>query len=311
MTVSITHTGHVNHNRFVLLDLRKSRFLADNTLGAISQKLCAEITCDDLIVLDRSRKANARMRVFGADAREADFCGNGSLLALDVLFGELQEDSKVGSRVTLQTRVGTKTGFNKNGACQYIQFGKVTNADCAIPDLHIDPDALQMAEAWQARVVGFRIAGEPHLILMRDAPSDNPLRDQAQFELLAENLFRSVAYDGGVNITIIMKNIHNSVEVMTFERGVRRLTQSCGSGAVAVASFLSDQSRSGRLLTIESPGGQHRVGIREPGAAVFLSGQVVRDTRNTSIADSILVNNFPEVVCGERQRSKEQNIFQA
>jgi len=301
VTIAITHTGHVNHNRFVLLDLRKSRPLADTTLGAISQKMCKETACDDLIVIDRSRKANARMRVFGADAREADFCGNGSLLALDVLFGEQQEDLKTGSQINLETRVGTKTGFYKFGAGQYIQFGKVTNADTAIPNLNIDPDALQMAAAWQARVVGFRIAGEPHLILMRDATSDNPLRDQAQFELLAENIFNSVAYDGGVNITIIMNQIQDCVEVMTFERGVRRLTQSCGSGAIAVASFLSDQSQSGRLLTIESRGGQHRVEVLEVGGTILLSGDVIRNTQNKNIANSILTNRFPHVVFEKSQ----------
>jgi diaminopimelate epimerase len=293
LTIAITHTGHVNHNRFVLLDLRKSRFLSDTMLGAISQKLCAETACDDLIVIDRSQKANARMRVFGADAREADFCGNGSLLTLDILFSEQREALKFGSQVTLETRVGTITGFYKNGYVQYVQYGNVTNADNAIPDLNIDPDALQMARAWQTRVVGFRIAGEPHLILMRDAPSDNPLRDQAQFELLAENIFNSVTYDGGVNITIIMNHIHDTVEVMTFERGVRRLTQSCGSGSVAVASVLSDQSRSMRLLTIDSPGGQHRVEVREAGGTILLSGDVVRHTRTRSIAGSFLANNFP------------------
>ena len=182
MTIALTHTGHVNHNRFVLLDLRKSQSLTDSTLGAISHEICEKTNCDDVIVIDRSRTANARMRIFGADAREADFCGNGSLMALDVLFGERQTNWKVGSQLELETKVGTKTGIQKFEAGQCIQFGKVTNADHAIPDLNIDPAALQMAAAWRTRIVGFRIAGEPHLILKRDDSSDAPLRDQAQFD---------------------------------------------------------------------------------------------------------------------------------
>ena len=63
----------------MLLDFRGQSLPSDERLGVLAGTICTSPVADDMQVLHDSDKADVRLRIFGGDPREADFCGNGML----------------------------------------------------------------------------------------------------------------------------------------------------------------------------------------------------------------------------------------
>src|SRR5690348_14952973 len=96
-------------NDFVVLDARsrpaeisedKARAIADRKTG---------IGCDQLIVLEPSKTADVRMRIWNNEGFEVESCGNASRCIADLLFRE-----KSASRATIDT-LGGFLACAKNG----------------------------------------------------------------------------------------------------------------------------------------------------------------------------------------------------
>jgi len=65
-------------NDFILVDNRNGEFPIEDE--SLIQDLCRRslgIGADGLILLENSQNADYRMRIFNADGREAEMCGNG------------------------------------------------------------------------------------------------------------------------------------------------------------------------------------------------------------------------------------------
>ena len=66
-------------NDFILLDLRNKNKIVN--LNKITKLICNRkfgIGADGLLVLEKSKKTDVRMRIFNADGSEAEMCGNGA-----------------------------------------------------------------------------------------------------------------------------------------------------------------------------------------------------------------------------------------
>jgi len=245
--------GHVNYNRLLLIDLRKCDSIQHECICALSRKLCDEAFIDDVIVLERPSIADARMRIFGADAREAEFCGNGALLTLHLLFNERQSAGDPPGELDLETASGVKRGICENNGRVAVEVGIVTKLDDAI-----DHRTLSRFDGIGVNFEGFRLSGEPHLVV--SAPPGSAVINQSrqEFEAMARKLAQLVEFDGGVNVTLILGQDDSGLRIRTYERGVQRMTESCGSGAVAAASTRINGSTCPRI-TVLSPGGEHHV----------------------------------------------------
>ncbi|HOU36853.1 MAG TPA: diaminopimelate epimerase, partial [Candidatus Omnitrophota bacterium] len=67
-------------NDFVLMDNRSAR-MNGSRLASLAKRICDRkygAGADGLLVVEKSRKADFRMRIFNADGSEAEMCGNGS-----------------------------------------------------------------------------------------------------------------------------------------------------------------------------------------------------------------------------------------
>jgi len=68
-------------NDFIVLDHRKP-FL--KSLKAFAQKICSRnfgVGADGVLLMEKSTKADIRMRILNSDGSEAEMCGNGSRCA--------------------------------------------------------------------------------------------------------------------------------------------------------------------------------------------------------------------------------------
>src|SRR3989338_6203306 len=128
-------------NDFLVVDARR---LPSAPWHRVSRALCDRhqgIGADGLLVLERSAKANVRMRVFNPDGSEANMCGNGArCVALylkrrhvtietnaGVLAGTVQRD-RVAMRLTDPTDIRRDVSVRVNG-----RAARATCLDTGVP----------------------------------------------------------------------------------------------------------------------------------------------------------------------------------
>ena len=202
-------------NDFVVVDARR-RALARlaNAWPAISRAACDRRTgigADGLLVLEPSRVAQIRMRVFNPDGSEAEMCGNGARCVARYL----------GGSVTIQTKAG-------------VLSARVRGARVAMR--MTDPTELQLSRSLTVgrgrHRVGFINTGVPHAVV--------PVTrlDAMDVERVGRGLRRHRAFSPrGANIDFIQPDARRkgALRVRTYERGVEAETLACGTGVAASA----------------------------------------------------------------------------
>lgn len=207
-------------NEFFLLDYRIEG--DTNTVAAITPFLCDRndgIGADGVVVVERSDKADYRMRIFNADGSEAEMCGNG----LRCLIQFLRDKGEVRSRLTIETKE------------------RVLQTHVEGEQITIDMGTIQVMH-WQNRIViegkefdyAFLNTGVPHIVLTVD--------DFESFDLKRWGpLLRHHEQFGpkGTNVNIVKVIDDHAIQLRTFERGVEAETLACGTGATAAALVMS------------------------------------------------------------------------
>lgn len=112
--------------------------------------------------------------------------------------------------------------------------------------------------------------GVPHFVI-----PENP-------DFKIGRLLRSSSQFGsaGANITFV-KDHAQSLEAVTFERGVENFTQACGTGAVAAAVWKNHVHKKSEIRSVQMPGGELLVENAVSGMKPFLTGDVKMDYRMT------------------------------
>ena len=211
---------HGNGNDFVVLDNREGRF-SDADLSAAATALCrrrSSIGADGLMAVEPSRDADFRMRIFNADGSEAAMCGNGAR----VLARYAYERGIAPSPMRFETGAG------------------MLEAVVEPPFAELDMGRLDLASGLfgrSLRVGGvtfpfvFLTVGVPHCVLLTDeAYSRDAMREMGR-----EARHDTELFPDGANVTFARRSPDGEVWAVTYERGVEDLTDSCGTGCVAVA----------------------------------------------------------------------------
>jgi len=196
---------HGAGNDFVMIDDRGGDFPADarSAVAAIAPRGVG-IGCEGVILVQRSDRADFRMRFFNPDGSEADMCGNGArcvaAFARDI-------GAARGDRMRFETRAG------------------VVEAEIVGPELVkvALPDPKGLGE-------NFVNSGVPHAIV--------PVDDLAAADVAGEG--RRIRFSGkfapdGTNVDFVAYSPPNALSIRTYERGVEAETGACGTGAVAAA----------------------------------------------------------------------------
>lgn len=238
--------GHTCMNHFVVIDCRGIESPPMGSMIRLAKTFCTTTMADDLLILQDSEIADARLRVMGVDGREADFCGNGMIYVSAKIGEELKKD-----KVKIESASGIKTAI-KLGKEWKIEIGPAIMLDEELARVPVS--ALQGKAA-----LGLVRAGEPHLVM------DNPnihngfhmhIKD---FEDYCRPLLNITEIEGGVSITMVFENRNKKILIRTFERGARRHTFSCGTGSVSAVAVLFDIPLHGNIFDVCSAGGRHKV----------------------------------------------------
>jgi diaminopimelate epimerase len=199
---------HGAGNDFILIDDRGETFPVED--APLIARLCQHRTgigADGLILLQLSKKADFRMRIFNCDGREADMCGNGVRCLADFIrrLGVPKEELTIetGAQITRCHFVGDKVCVAM-GAFRWIDR-----------EVQIGPYKVYAVDT-----------GVPHAVIFGEAEGDfnteaRAIRSHPQFQ------------PHGVNVNFARLE-NGKIRTRTYERGVEDETLACGTGAAAV-----------------------------------------------------------------------------
>ncbi len=196
---------HGAGNDFVLVDDLAGTFSIDDhrRIAAMATRPDG-IGCEGVIIVQRSDKADFKMRFFNPDGTEAEMCGNGArcVAAFAREIGCAKSD-----RITFETIAG------------------IIQADI------LEPGLVRIAVPEpRNREKDFIIAGVPHKIV--------PVENLAKVDVDGEGrrIRNSPLYaPEGTNVDFALFRPPHRVAIRTYERGVEAETGACGTGSIATA----------------------------------------------------------------------------
>ncbi len=225
-------------NDFVVLDGRSA------TLPAISADLARALAdrhtgigCDQLIVLEASRIADFRMRIFNPDGGEVGACGNASR-AVGLLHGAPARIETDGGIIMAQP----------DGDGIAVDMGEPRFDWETIP-LAYAMDTLAMPVGWEDLENPAAVnVGNPHVVFFMP---DCDALDLARLGPLIET---DPLFPERVNVNLCTVESRKLIRLLVWERGAG-LTRACGTGACATAIAAMRRGLADRRVTVQLPGG--------------------------------------------------------
>lgn len=250
------HKMHGLGNDFVVFEARegavamspaRARAIADRHFG---------VGCDQLILIEPSEVATARMRIWNADGGEVESCGNATRCVATLL----------GDGATLETIGGILDLSVASGGASVDMGGPRFEWD-KVP-LAYAMDTLALPLAWDGvETIAPPMAlsvGNPHVILF---VADT---DALDIEALGRPVEHDPAFPERVNVNFATIESADRIRLRVWERG-SGATLACGTGAcaTAVAAIRSGRAKSG--VTVSLPGGELVIDW-QPGGTIRMTG---------------------------------------
>ncbi len=216
-------------NDFILLDFSKSRAKKSKSFYAnLAKKYCPRrygIGADGLLVIEPSRKALFKMRIFNSDGSEAEMCGNGARCV--GLWARAVNKTKLKTGIIdFDTVAGIIKA--KASACK-----KIKNEYCAAVKIKVTSPYgykldLPLQVLGRKIKVNFVNTGVPHVVVFVEGLSKIDVREIGQ-----AIRFHKKFGTAGANVNFVEVIGKNRIALRTYERGVEDETLACGTGSIA------------------------------------------------------------------------------
>ena len=225
-----THFRKMNGlgNDFVVFDARAHALAMDETRAKAIADRKSGIGCDQVIVLEPSKTADVKMRIWNNEGFEVESCGNASRCIADLLFGENGV-----TRATIDTKGGHLVAEKGGGNLVTVDNGiprfgwrdiplSEEFADTRHIELQVGPIDAPLIHS--PSVVN---VGNPHCIFW---VRNLDIVDLGQVGPMLE--FHPL-FPQRANITLARVDARDHVTIRVWERGAG-LTKACGTAACAV-----------------------------------------------------------------------------
>ncbi len=174
------------------------------------------IGADGILVLDKSKKEDYRMRIINSDGSEAEMCGNGAR-CLAAYIVKTKKPSK--KSFSIETMAGTILAEAKDEVAEV----RLSEPRDYRPEVEVDVHGKRMR-------LPYIDTGVPHTIVFVDG-----LENINVGEIGRTIRFHDVFAPRGTNVDFVEEISKDFVALRTYERGVESETKACGTGAVATA----------------------------------------------------------------------------
>jgi diaminopimelate epimerase len=258
-------------NDFVVLDARRKPIaVTEDQARAIANRNTG-IGCDQLIVIEPSRAADVRMRIWNAEGGEVESCGNASRCIADLIFEE-----KSATSATIETKGGMLTATKAGDKLVTIDQGapKFGWKDIPLSEQFADTRhiELQVGPIDNPNIHSPSVVnvGNPHCIFW---VKDLDVVDLAKVGPMLEHhpLFPERA-----NVTLAKVEARDHVRIKVWERGAG-LTQACGTAACAVMAAGHRIKIIDPKCRISLPGGDLLMSVNLENGHIFMTGPATYD----------------------------------
>lgn len=218
--------------------------------AALAQRLCRlhfGIGADGLMIVEPPKgEGDCRMVFYNNDGSTAEMCGNGARC----ICRYCHDTGISGETQRIETVAGLVIGRRVDEDRYRIRLN-----DPTAPVALAGADYLELGDP-----------GIPHAVLECDLTADrDTLRERAKA------LRHAPEYPRGANVNLCAVTGEDTVQLMTFERGVEDFTLACGTGTGATVYALTQRGRvSGRNVRVLTEGGELSVEVLPEG--LFLTG---------------------------------------
>ena len=263
-------------NDFILVDAKKSPLHhsergEESPWANLAQTMCQRhfgIGADGLILVQNSKVADLKMRIFNPDGSEAEVCGNGLRC-----FAKYVIEREIALKANLA--IETLSGIRKTKA--YTSGDKVNRVEVNMGRPQFEPEqiparlvtatsplSLRGAQAtkqsqpilnYPLQIGEWKLAlsllstGNPHAVSFLSEPvADFPLTE------IGPKVERHILFPQRTNFEIARVLSRGKIEARVWERGVGE-TLACGSGACAIAVAAGLLNYVGQQVDIILPGG--------------------------------------------------------
>jgi len=247
------HKMHGLGNDFVVIDARTTPIAIDAARARAIADRREGIGCDQVILIEPSDVADARMRIWNSDGGEVEACGNASR-AVALLLGR---------QSTLETLAGT-IHLAIDGALATVDMGSPRFGWDQIP-LAYAMDTAHLPVGWDDLNDPAAVnVGNPHVIFFVDDC------DAVDLERLGPQIEHDPIFPDRVNVNVATVEAQDRIRLRVWERG-SGLTRACGTGACATAVAAIRSGRVESPVTVALPGGELLIDWM-PGGSISMSG---------------------------------------
>ena len=245
--------------RAIALDDGKARAIADRKTG---------IGCDQVIVLEPSKIADVKMRIWNHEGFEVESCGNASRCIADLLF----EEKKTG-HVTIDTKGGLLKADKGGEKLVTVDNGEPRFGWQDIPLSEVFADTrhieLQVGPIDRPLIHSPSVVnvGNPHCIFW---VKDLDIVDLGQVGPMLE--FHPL-FPERANISLARVESRDHVTLRVWERGAG-LTRACGTAACAVMAAGYRLKMIDAKCRVSLPGGDLLMERRESDGHILMTGPV-------------------------------------
>lgn len=219
----------------MVMDNRVPRPASRVPLSKLACFLCQRKTgvgADGLLVLEKSKKAGFKMRIFNADGSEAEMCGNGLRCAVFYVGkkGKAKIETMAGmyeAEITGKDKVKIK-----------MEEPKDFKPDCGVV---INNRNIK---------VNYIDTGVPHAVIFVQG------LDSMDVDSVGRNIrYHKEFKPRGTNADFVEIIDDKNIKIRTYERGVEGETLACGTGAAASAIVSNKQQGTSGKVNVHTKGG--------------------------------------------------------
>jgi diaminopimelate epimerase len=256
-------------NDFVLFDgLRSPLCLTSEQVCRIADRRLG-IGCDQVLLLEPSQnpEADARYRIFNADGKEVEQCGNGSRCVARYLRDERLVETDA---IVVETLAGLIRMYCQSDGRVRVDMGAPRLAPEDIPMRVQELHGTYELELDGARVSVYPISmGNPHAVLCVKDITAAPVAS------LGPLIERHRLFPEGVNAGFMQVIDAHHIRLRVYERGVGE-TPACGTGACAAVVAGRLQKLLGQEVEVELPGGRLFIQWGGGESSVWMTGPATR-----------------------------------
>ena len=238
-------------NDFVILDAREKAVKMTPAIAKALADRHTGIGCDQLILLETSKVADLKMRIWNQDGGEVQSCGNASRCVVAL----------TGAK-TMETGGGIVQGSGAGEDVQVQLPAPKFGWDDIPLSYPMDTAALPMGWGPLEKPMAVNV-GNPHLVFFVPDPK------AIELKALGPSIEHDPAFPERINVNVASL-ADGAIRLRVWERGAG-LTQACGTGACATAVAAISRKLVSSPVEVHLPGGSLTIDWR-PGGSIRMSG---------------------------------------